>query len=365
MAKKITIVLIFILTGLATFLAGYLFNRHPLAENSGQEALLNNSLISRFNKIPEKYSPPTGLFALSKEGASFPALSADGKELSYYVPRTGEIRAVKTQDLSGGSTLLSKIQPGAQKIGWASNETLIADYADGKIYYDLDSGFSKKLDSKIKSPVLSKSGDKIAYNYFDENEGVGEIRISDSKLETFKKIMLTRFENWQIGWLNAEKLFLIKPPGENNPAYWLFTLDINAGKLEKVLNAESALEILWSPSGRKLAYSGLNAFIQTGPLYLLDPSSGDNPVEIDVPTGASRCTWSIDNKTLYCATPDSFITLDTSSAIPAAKNIFNPTQGNINAAAANASTLLLSSSEDYLFFKDSDDGKLYGLRLNQ
>ena len=104
---------------------------------------------------------------------------------------------------------MAKIQPGARQISWASNKTLVATYSNGSIFYDLGSNSSKKLDSKIKNPVLSRAGDKLAYNYFDAETGEGNISIADPLVESFKAILPTRFENWQIGWVNNNVLSLI------------------------------------------------------------------------------------------------------------------------------------------------------------
>lgn len=362
MAKKFLTFLIFALVGLATFLAGYLFSRQPIAENTDQQALINNSLISRFEKSPEKYGPPVGVFSLSEGGADFLAISTSGKELIYYAPRSGEIRSVNLQNSLASSTLITKIQSGAQKISWASNKTLVAVYQDGGIYYDLNSGFSKKLGPKIKSPALSKSGDKLAYEYVDDKEGTIEIRVSDPKLEAYKKVMSAGFENYQIDWLTDNTLSLIKPPSQGSSMYWLFTLNTESGWFNKVLDTKTSLEALWSPDGRKLIYSDSNR--STPMIHFVDMSTGQE-TDLNMKTTAFRCVWSIDNKTVYCAASDSFVVLDASSTNITPRNIFDSSLNNISSAAASTANLFLSSAEDYFIFRNYQDGRLYGLHLNQ
>src|SRR3989344_1302877 len=156
MTRKLTIFIIFILFGLAAFLAGFLFtqNRNP----SDQQALINNSLVERFNQTEEKYTEPAGLFELTSGEAGFPTLSGNGVEVWYYIPRSGEIRSVTIKNPLAGSTLLAKIQPNAANISWGANKTLIANYSTGAIYYNLASNFSKKYETSIKNPVLDKAG---------------------------------------------------------------------------------------------------------------------------------------------------------------------------------------------------------------
>ncbi len=362
MAKKITIFLIFILAALAMFLAGYLISKKSLTGGQNQQALINNSLVSRFEESPEKRVPPVGLFALSRDRAAFPALSADGKEIFYYNPDNGEIRSVSTKNMAGGSVLVAKIQPGARQISWASNKTLVATYSNNGIFYDLNSNFSRKLDSKIKSPVLSKAGDKLAYNYFDAETGEGNISISDPLAESFKVVLPTRFENWQIGWVNNDVLFLVRRSTLGDPTSSLFTLDIGTKSLHNILDSKSNLEVVWSSGGQKIVYSYSIDPAQESGLFFMDLASREE-VGLNTSLNASKCTWSIDNKTVYCAGKDSFVTIDTSAGQPAAEDV-STLPKEILSSAATATNLLLTSSEDYLVFRNSQNGKLYGLSLN-
>jgi len=361
MARKVTIFLVFILAALAMFLAGYLISKKSLTGNPNQQALINNSLVDRFEESPEKRVPPVGLFALSRDRADFSTLSADGKEILYYNSDSGEIRSVSTKNMAGGSTLIAKIQAGARQINWASNKTLVAVYSGNSIFYDLNSSTSKKLDSKIKSPVLSKAGDKLAYNYFDAGTGEGNISIADPLVESFKVLMLTRFENWQIGWVSNNVLSLITRPSPENQISSLFTLDTETKSLHNILDSKNNLEVVWSSNGQKIVYSYSADTVQGSNLYFMDLANQEE-VGFNTALNASRCVWSIDNETIYCAGKDSFVTIDTSAAQPAAEDI--PTlPKEILSAAATASNLLLTSSEDYLIFRNTQNGKLYGLSL--
>ena len=363
MAKKITIFFVFILAALAMFLAGYLISKKSLTGGQNQQALINNSLVSRFEESPEKHVSPIGLFALSQDRATFPTLSADGKEIFYYNPDSGEIRSVSTQNMAGGSTLAAKIQPGARQISWASNKTLVATYSNNSIFYDLNSNSSKKLDSKIKNPVLSRAGDKLAYNYFDTETGEGSISIADPTAEIFKTLLSTRFENWQISWLNSDVLFLVTRPALGNSEFSLFTLDTTTKALHGVLDSKNNLEVVWSPSGQKIVYSYSIGPAQESGLYFMDLANREE-VGLNATLNASKCTWSIDDKTIYCAGKDSFVVLDTSLASPIPENIPNVPKENLD-SSATATNLLLTSAEDYLVFRNSQNGKLYGLNLNR
>ncbi len=363
MPPKLLKFFIFILISFAVFLAGYLFSSRQnfATQNLGRQALINNSLVSRFNQAQEKYVEPTGLFPLTSGEASFPTLSTNGTEIWYYITRTGEIRSVTIKNPLAGSVLVAKIQPNASFISWGANKTLVANYSSGTIYYDLNLNFSKKYETRIKNPALSKTGTKIAYTYFDQESGNGNISIADPKLESFKNILLTRFADWQIHWLGENKLALIKPPTLENTRVSLFTLNTEgSGTLQNIINLKSNLETVWSSDGQKIIYSYVDSSTGQNSLYLIDSSIGKE-IALNLNYAASRCAWGPDNKTVYCAGIDSFVSFVPTAATVETRAIAS-SQGTDTTSATN---LLLTGTGDYLIFKNLKDGKLYGLGLNQ
>ena len=353
MVRKLTIFLVFILIGMATFLVGYLFTQNSPSE---QQALIDNSLVERFNETVEKYVEPTGIFELTSGTASFPTVLSNG-DVWYYTPANGEVRSVSVKNPNIGSSLIARIQPNASHISWGTDKTLVANYPTGAIYYDFNSNLSKKYGTSIKNPVLFKSNDKIAYNNFDEAAGEGNITIGDPKQETLKNILPTRFAAWRIFWLNEENLALIKPPTLESTQISLFILNIKEAALQNILNQKDNLQIAWSPDGQKFIYSYNDPYSEKGGLYLTDLSiKKETPLGLDFI--ASKCAWGLDNKTVYCVGTNSVSYFDATNTAPEPAMI--PNSQNIN---ATASDLLLTNTGDYLIFKNSKDGKLYGLRL--
>lgn len=358
MSNKFLKFVVFSLVGLAVFMTGYLFTRKT--DTVSQQALINNSLVERFDKTEEKYVEPTGIFDITAGEASYPNISKTG-EIWYYLPKSGELRAVSIKNLQAGSTLVAKIQAGATNITWGADKKLLAHYPTEVIFYDLGSNFSKRYDKIIKNPAISKNGDKLAYNYFNDETGEGNISIADPALDAYKNILSTRFSGWQIKWLDEKRLALVKPPTLENTQYSVFVLDIETGSLQNLLDSKSNLELTWSSNGQKVIYSYVDPYIQERGFYVMGLETREE-IQLKSTIDASKCTWSIDNKTVYCAGPDSFVSIDTSAPEAPAKEITNPTDTNI---AANATDLLLNSTEDYLVFKNSKDGKLYGLSLSK
>ena len=359
MSNKFLHFIVFSLIGLAVFLVGYLFSHK--SDITDQQALINNSLVERFNKTEEKYMEPVGLFELTPGEASFPTLSVNGNEVWYYNTRNGEIRSVIIKNPLAGSTLIAKIQPNATHISWGANKTLTANYSTGAIYYDLGSNFSKKYEIKIKNPILDKTGAKIAYTHFNEAAGEGDISIADPKVESFKNILPTRFAGWQIRWLGNDKLGLIKPPTLENTQISLFVLNTEEKTLQNILNFKNNLKIAWAPGGQKVIYSYIDPTTGQNGLFFMDLVV-KKEVPLNLPYDASKCVWSLDNKTVYCAGKDSLVFFDALAIEPTPTQI---SERNLDVQAASATNLFLTGTEDYLIFKNTKDGKLYGLSLNQ
>ncbi|OGN03918.1 MAG: hypothetical protein A2831_02420 [Candidatus Yanofskybacteria bacterium RIFCSPHIGHO2_01_FULL_44_17] len=338
-------------------MGGYLFSRK--SDPLGQQALINNSLVNRFDKAEEKYQAPSGLFELTSGEASFPHISIAG-EILYYLPKSGEIRSLSVAAPVAGTTLVAKIQPGASRIDWATNNTLLANYPTGAIFYDLKSNFSKKYDPLIKNPSLSRVGDKIAYTYFNPESDEGNISIADPRMESFKNILPTRFSGWQIKWLSDNKLALIKPPTLENTHLSLFTLNSESGALENILEFRNNLQIAWSENGQKILYSYTDPATQVNQLYFMDMVT-KTEVSLGSQLEALKCAWSINGKTIYCLGGKSLFSFDTSASGTQPKEI---TSLDSSTAIANAVHPILTSIEDYIIFKSSKDGKLYGLKIN-
>lgn len=353
MSKKVIIptgVIIFILAFF--LLVEFASNKKVVYDSTDELALSNNSLINRFNHVQEKYQPSTGPVKFSNDNGYFLKLSADGKEVYYYLPSNGQIKAAAISNLTSHdspvSSIIGEIKPGFKKIDWAKNgRKLIASSDKEIVYYNLDSGFSKKLDPKIINPTFS-SDNKVAYLYFDLDTGDGEIKVANSDFENSKDLLKTRSETWQLTWLNSKTLGLIT----NNS---FFTLNIDSGDLDKILEGKKDLVVNPSPNGDSFIYSYLD---DSGEIrlyhYIISNQEG---APVNATSLASACIWNYDSFTIYCAVGGELKAIGTGNGL-----VKNLVKDNI---LANAQNLILSSAEDYLIFKNSQDQKLYALHLNQ
>ncbi|MEX1064084.1 MAG: hypothetical protein WD898_03630 [Candidatus Paceibacterota bacterium] len=360
MSNKITILLLFVLAAFAAFLGGYFLSHKSVVDTSPQQGLLNNTLVSRFKESPEKYSAPVGLFTISREKASFPYLAKSGKDVLYYYPSRGEVRSSAIEGSGNNSALVATIKPGALDIQWSSESKLLATYVDGNILYDLSSGSSKELDKDLVSPSFSNPGAHVVYNRLTPGATGGDIRISDADFTNFKTLLSTRIASWDLGWIDNDNIYLLKQPTLINQQSSLLTLGVETKKLSSILGDKKDLQVSWSPDGQKLLYSYVSNSAERE-LYVMTLSDKNSEL-LDLGIVASQCVWSIDNKTVFCGSGNSFFSLDTSITRPEHTRITSLGRDTFNISVINP---LLTSSEAYVVFINDQDGKLYGLSLDK
>lgn len=360
--NKFFLIISLFLFGASTFIGGYLVSRKKLPEN-GRLALIENPLITeRFDRVEEKYSKPTGPIKLGNDNAQFTTISPNGREVWYYLAKTGQIKSSPLLEpgKSSGSALIAELAPGLLAIAWsADKKELLARDSEGYFSYNIQSKIQKRLDSRIKkasfSPTVNNSN-QISYLFFDPSMGLGAISVADSVVTSFRELLSTRTAAWRPDWLTSESLILSNTP-EQGLGDSLFTLNIQTKALQKILSGLKQYKFLPSPDGRKVLYSSLDPISDGILLSFLDVSTATSATTgLSLP--ADRCVWSADSKTIYCSTKTGFITLGTDDP-----ENYKTIKETSLADSVLPGSFLLSGSEDLLIFTDSPSGKLFALPL--
>lgn len=357
MISKVSVFLVVIFLGSVLFLAGYLVaQRSTLNEGEGQLALVDNSLVSRFNKTEEKYIKNYGIIKIANDEGAALRLGVNGKEIIYYLPESGQIRSVPISNIESRNpiapTLVAETRPGLKAISWSPDgKGIIALDNVSFNYFNLISGTVKKLDRRIKNPVFPRTGDKIVYLFFDPENGQGSISIADPAIENFKSILKTRSDDWSLSWFDDKTISLINDQGS------LFLLTIQSGGLEKILDNQEGLEAKWSPNGQRLVYSTSSPSNKISQLFLWDQSQQAG-LALSLETRASRCAWSADSENIYCADGGTFSVFNTARPGTGPKTLIS------DPIAGLVEELLLDGAEEHLIFR-TQTGKLYGFNLNQ
>ena len=144
-----------------------------------------------------------------------------------------------------------------------------------------------KLPNNVLSPAFSPYSNDVAYVYFDDETGQGNISVADSNFQSYKNLLKTRIKGWRIQWVNAHTLSLVATADSNNLDS-LFLLDTKTSELTPVIQDKKDLRPLWSPDGTILLFSH-----RKGPLTELvwvkraDSTAGILPLEAP----AFQCAW--------------------------------------------------------------------------
>lgn len=331
----------------------------PLAEPSKQEAV----------KIA----------AISDFGVLGPIVYKSSGKLRYYSKEDG---TVWESDLNGGDKV--KIEnfklSGLQDVTWSSNgKDSISEFSgEGNHYFyafNHTSGTGVKLRQGIDYVVWDDTGSKILYKFFDAS--TKKRSIVTSKIDGADGLTLAEIPYFKVSLKQIPHTSIVSfwnYPSANEEGL-LKTVSTLGGESKTIFSGRFGSDYLWSPDGTMAVVSSLDQKggknISLGIFKMSDASYSD----IGIPTLAQKTVWSSDNKTLYYALPlfpgnsavlpddyqsgkitttDTFWKVDISTGKK--ERIIDPNQIT---EKYDASSLILSPSEDVLLFINRIDGKLY------
>ena len=368
--KNFLITLIVTLIGLIAFLGGYLIsqNRSDFAQqNFRQQASISNlsrfsgsSQISRETMSKQITNNFDQLTRLSTVKVTAPTISEDGKKVLYFQKDSGEILATDlvTQN---SSIILGNLLPGLISAEWNKNgtEVITNQTGKGKNYFNLKTGETTHLNANMSSMAWSKNSQKIAYLFYDQKTGEGQISVSDPDGSVFKNILPTRAENLKIAWATNNLLSFYNPSGDDRS---VFLLNMETKQLNKIIDSLDGIKILWSPDGAKLFYSYKEAgLIKAAILNLADQTT----TTMDLRTRADKCTWTLNSFYLYCGGKKESDLSEKLYQLDINKKEFGLIFESTSMEPLEFSQLVLSPTENTLFFINSFDNYLYKINLEK
>lgn len=133
-----------------------------------------------------------------------------------------------------------------------------------KFYFDLENNKRVELSSGIGGIAFSPSGNQIAYHFYDEGSGEGNISISNPDGSVFKTILKTRIKDFEIFWPETG-LIVFYSKNEPGPA---FSLSPETGKLQRLTEPTPLLKF---SGGKTSPLNDYAVFIspEDGKLYSL------------------------------------------------------------------------------------------------
>lgn len=378
--KKILIITVAVLIFVvASFFTYNFFFKKPTETPATGQPIIEAPLPPQQTETP--FTPISKkLTVISQVPVISPIISADGKKIKYYTRDNGNV--FESGFNGAGLTRISNtVLPDILKILWSPDKNkVISIFKDAqtgvrKYYYNYQTGASKPLHKSVQFVSWKPNSEKIVYQFIDENSNSNYLNIAEPDGSNWKNIFPTRLKDLIIEWPKNDLVSFRSKPSGLSPTIF-FSLNPDSGKLTNLLPNFYGLSVLWSPNGEKNIYSKTD---ENGTNLRLEMSEkeGSETKNVGISTFAEKCVWSEDNRTIFCAVP---AVLPSNAVLPDDyyKNILNISddfwQLNLDTGektkidlgedkSIDASDLLLSPQEDYLFFVNKKDGLLYSLRM--
>ena len=226
------------------------------------------------------------------------------------------------------------------------------------------------LPENISDLVMAPNGKSFAY-LLPTTNGVAGISLNTD--ETNKtQLFSSSFDEWLLDWKAGGLVATTK--AASNVTGFAYLIQ-NTGVFQKIIGGVDGMTTNLSPDGKTLLYNSADG--STVNLYVRH-QNGDS-TKLDIATLPEKCVWAPDSIKLYCAVPvylsslqtypddwyqgtahftDGIWRIDTS--------LGTVTQvSDLESKAIDAVDLQLDPSQNFLFFRNNDDGTPWSLDLKK
>ncbi len=382
--KKVFIISSVLLLVILVFLGIYNFAFREKTPKAAKEPEKKEAAKStEIKQETSKSQPGEKIKALTDEAVVAPVLSQGGEKIKYYARSTGNVFEISLSG-AGQRTISDTNLMGLVKVLWSPDKNKVISIFNKngtteRYLYDYDAKSSVKLKEGMEYIVWTNLGDKTIYKYYDAKTKKRSLSIADPDGSNWKNLTDIAWRDISIAPAPQTSLisFWNTPDGfeETN----LKTIGITGGESKTIFSKKFGADYLWSPNGQKVLVSSLETKGSSKMTLATINANGGEYQNLNIPTLASKCAWSKDNKTLYYALPgsipegsvmpndyqnkkfytrDSFWKVDTTTGKKERVVELNEITQSFDAA-----DLFLSPAEDKLFFVNRVDGKLYSVSI--
>jgi len=361
-------------------------NKNTIAPsvNDNQTTIMSpedSNLANSIEKNVQKIQKGTRIKQLSDRSVMGISLNKESDRVIYYDKETGQIFRISFDAKTWERISDAEIN-GLSSITWAlSRNRVIVEQKSGKkinkYVYDYEKGRKYNLNDGIQDIVFSPNGNRILYHYWDLQKE-SNIAIANYDGSNWISLIPSEMKGLRIAWPKQDTISFITPEGAFYGATLYFTKLEPPYDLEKIMDEKFGLEVNWSPSGNKLLYSySREKDSKDKRLYLRDLKE-EAEINLNFEALPKNCVWVRNEKSIYCAEVtrnflniipkdyqkklslegDSFWKIDLVSR--EFKEVYIPALGE---QIYDAKELIVSDREDFLFFVNNLDGKLYSLIL--
>jgi len=328
--------------------------------------------------------PAAQITAVSDDQVLAPVLSANDAIIKYYSKESGKTYQIGI-DGKNKSVISGKELPGLKDVLWSPDKTrAISKFSesDGSskfFLYDYQKGSGVPLKSNIDS-IAWKNNDQIFYKYYDPSSKERSLNVSSPDGTNWNKIAAISLKDVVIATIPQTSLvsFWNKPNAYEKTSFVSVSI---VGENSKTLFQEKfGADYLWNDDGTRVLMSHTDDADKSKIHLAVINSQGGEYKNLEIPTLAAKCAWSVDNQTVYYVLPGS---IPDNSVMPddymAGKFTTADTFWKVNTKTGektrlveldkipgrfDAVSLFLNTDENKLFFVNKIDGKLYRVDLN-
>lgn len=347
--SRTIIIFSFIFLSLISFYIGYRISNNSGLEN-GYKARI---LIDRFNDLPKTTEKPKKIISIAPNIVISSTLN--GNRIRY-VTNKGQIYESDIKSLVQ-KPILDKSFFDIVGVMWSpdfNSAIYLFNRSDGNrfSYLNFEAGIIKNLDYNIDALGFSLDGLKVAYATKSGTEGI--ITVQHLESGDYKKIANTRLKVSALIWIADDMLYL-KSSDSHGSSSFLLTLD---GKLTKIIENKTEIKELWSKDHKNLLLAAGNDSLTLSLFNLEKREFSDFDIKLDV----EKCSWGIDNVTIFCAIPKNQSGQEELYLINTAtkeKKILAELEPYIT-----VEKLFVSEIDNYAVIQSALDHKLYRIQLD-
>lgn len=340
-----------------------------------------NVIIPKENNAFKKGSDK--IFVVAEEPVAGAVINKKNESILYYLKSNGN---AYESSLNGDvKRPFSKDNvEGLVDVSWSAdaNKAIIKINNEGRdifYFYDHEKKEGSRIKDNVDNVVWSNVGNRIIYKYFNPDTKERTLNIANADGNNWEKIADIGFRDVSIAGVPQSSFVSFWNYPKSGTETSLNLVAATGGAVENIFNGKYGADYLWSPDGKNALVSSLE-----------DPNSASFKLgvigrekkkyqEIGNSSLVSKCIWSYDAVSIYCALPSGDelggATLeDYQRKEIFSKDVFwkiNVKNGKKERIVEpeeiteeyDAQGLILSPKEDYLFFTNRIDGKLYGVSL--
>ncbi|HFC77008.1 MAG TPA: hypothetical protein ENJ27_02155 [Candidatus Moranbacteria bacterium] len=379
---------VFIFSTVIFLLAGALFLSYNFIFKNNDEIISSENNTKNIREKEKKKKAINPMETIGKieqiidTEIAFPSVGDNKKNIRYYNIQEKSFWEASF-DGSYKKKIINEEFSDLKDIIWSPDKKQMI-VKNGNNFYSYEYGKElKKIKDNIVFLDWSNLGNKIIYIYIDPVTKNKTLNIANLDGSEWKKIAK----------LNKDKIIISTVPQSSLISFWnnpnafkettMKTVSLTGGDIVELVKNKFGANYLWSPDGEKFLVSsvlkkgGHNIILELGGIENADKNK---LMDLKFPTLISKCVWSkSDTKIIYCALPsgipnDAIIPNDYQNKKFFTKDSFwkiNIKNGKKERLVGleditekiDATNLILSPSEDMLFFINRINNNLYRIVL--